>query len=69
MSYVRYKDNGEIDPIRLTEIGVDQYDAPVGTEATDLFKTESANRYKQSRLKESATLTIYAWSSRAAQVN
>jgi len=42
ISYVRYKNNDEIDPIRLTGIGVGQYDAAVRIEATDFFKAEDA---------------------------
>ena len=38
ISYVRYDNHGEIDPIRLTDIGVGQYDARVPIEATDFFK-------------------------------
>lgn len=41
ISYVRYADNGEIDPIRITTIGVGQYDASAGIEATDFFKIEN----------------------------
>jgi hypothetical protein len=39
LCYVRYKENGEIDPVRITAIGVGQYDAHVGMDATDFFKT------------------------------
>jgi hypothetical protein len=42
ISYVRYKKNGDIDPIRLTLIGVGQYDANVRIEATDYFKAVKA---------------------------
>jgi hypothetical protein len=42
ISYVRYKDSGEMDPIRLTAIGVGQYDAAVRIEATDFFKADKA---------------------------
>ena len=35
ISYVRYKENGAIDPIYLTNIGVGQYDASVRIAATD----------------------------------
>jgi arabinoxylan arabinofuranohydrolase len=39
---VRYKRNGEIDPIRITTIGVGQYDARVRIPATDFFKAVHA---------------------------
>jgi hypothetical protein len=42
VSYVRYKDNGEIDPVRINPIGVGQYDAAAGIEATDFFKINEA---------------------------
>jgi hypothetical protein len=42
LSYVRYRRNGEIDPIRLTTIGVGQYDARVAIEATDFFQAVDA---------------------------
>lgn len=42
LSYVRYKQNGDIDPVRINTIGVGQYDAKVGIEATDFFKAENA---------------------------
>jgi hypothetical protein len=42
LSYVRYRRNGDIDPIRLTTIGAGQYDARVGIEATDFFQAVDA---------------------------
>ena len=42
LSYVRYKQKGEIDPVRITTIGVGQYDARVGMDATDFFKSSGA---------------------------
>jgi hypothetical protein len=42
ISYVRYKNNGGIDPVRITKIGVGQYDAAAGIEATDFFKAQNA---------------------------
>ena len=39
---MRYKENGDIDPIRLTPIGVGQYDANIGIEATDYFRAVNA---------------------------
>jgi hypothetical protein len=42
ISYVRYKDSGELDPIWLTKTGVGQYDANVRIQATDFFKAEKA---------------------------
>lgn len=42
VSCVRYKENGEIDPLRITTIGVGQYDAAAGIEATDFFKSHNA---------------------------
>ncbi|MGA2983733.1 MAG: family 43 glycosylhydrolase [Terriglobia bacterium] len=42
ISYVRYKENGDIDPIRLTPIGVGQYDANHRIEATDYFQAVKA---------------------------
>lgn len=38
LSYVRYRRNGEIAPVRLTRTGVGQYDAQRGIEAADFFK-------------------------------
>jgi hypothetical protein len=42
LSYIRYKENGEIDPIRITKTGVGQYDAREGMYATDFFKASGA---------------------------
>lgn len=42
LSYVRYRKNGEIDPIRINSIGVGQYDARLGMYATDFFKVKNA---------------------------
>jgi len=42
LSYIRYKENGEIDPIRITRTGVAQYDAHEGMYATDFFKASGA---------------------------
>ena len=42
LSYVRYRQNGEIDPIRINSIGVGQYDARRGMYATDFFKVSGA---------------------------
>jgi arabinoxylan arabinofuranohydrolase len=42
LSYVRFKQNGDIDPIYINTIGVGQYDAKVGIKATDFFKAEKA---------------------------
>jgi hypothetical protein len=42
LSYVRYRNNGEIDPVRITTTGAGQYDAVAGMGATDFFKTQSA---------------------------
>lgn len=42
LSYVRYRKSGDIDPIRLTSIGVGQYDAKMGIQATDFFKAVDA---------------------------
>lgn len=42
ISYVRYMENGNIDPIWLTPIGVGQYDASVRIPATDFFKAVKA---------------------------
>ena len=47
LSYVRYKRNGEIDPIRINSIGVGQYDARAGIEATDFFKVSGASVEEQ----------------------
>lgn len=47
ISYIRYKENGEIDPIRLTDIGVGQYDANVRIEATDFFQAVNARVAEQ----------------------
>lgn len=38
ITYVRYRRNGEIAPLRLTRTGVGQYDAQRGIEAADFFK-------------------------------
>jgi len=37
LSYIRYRDNGEIDPVRINTIGVAQYDAMQPIPATDFF--------------------------------
>lgn len=42
LSYVRYKNNGEIDPIYINPIGVGQYDARAGIYAADFFKISGA---------------------------
>lgn len=42
LSYVRYRENGEIDPIRITTTGVGQYDAQKGMDATDFFQSKDA---------------------------
>jgi hypothetical protein len=42
LSYVRYKENGEIDPVRIDTTGVGQYDARLGINATDFFKASRA---------------------------
>ena len=43
LSYVHYRDNGEMAPIRLDRIGVGQYDASQGRiEAEDYFDAEKA---------------------------
>ncbi len=43
LSYVHYRDNGEMSPIRLDRIGVGQYDAAQGQiEAEDFFDAEHA---------------------------
>ncbi len=47
LSYVRYKENGEIDPIRITRIGVGQYDARAGIYATDFFRASGAEVREQ----------------------
>ncbi len=37
LSYIRYRDNGEIDPVRISTIGVAQYNAAQPIPATDFF--------------------------------
>ena len=45
ISYVHYKDNGEIAPIRVDGIGVGEYDASQGKiEAEDYFKSENTSK-------------------------
>jgi hypothetical protein len=48
LTYVRYRANGEIAPVRLTTTGVGRYDADVGVEACDFFRLE------QGRVMEAA---------------
>ena len=47
LSYVRYRKNGEIDPIYINSIGVGQYDAHAGIYATDFFKVSGAEVEEQ----------------------
>ncbi len=47
LSYVRYRKNGEIDPIRINAIGVGQYDARAGIYATDFFRVSGADVEEQ----------------------
>ena len=63
LSYVRYKRNGDIDPIRITTTGVGQYDAALGIEATDFFKAVNATvreapdgRFQVCDLKDGSSL-------------
>ena len=42
LAYVRYRMNGEIDPIRINSIGVGQYDARAGIYATDFFEVSGS---------------------------
>jgi hypothetical protein len=42
ISYVRYGKNGEIAPVRITGIGVGQYDAQLEIDAADYFKIAGA---------------------------
>lgn len=47
LTYIRYKKNGEIDPVYINSIGVGQYDARAGINATDFFKVSGANVEEQ----------------------
>lgn len=47
LTYVRYKKNGEIDPVYINSIGVGQYGARVGIYATDFFKASGATVEEQ----------------------
>ncbi len=44
ISYVHYKDNGEIEPVYLTRLGVGRYDALVPIEAENYFKSERVSK-------------------------
>ncbi|MFD1611476.1 family 43 glycosylhydrolase [Sphingomonas tabacisoli] len=48
ISYVRYRRNGEIVPLRLTRTGVGQYDALKGIDAADFFAISKGEIVEQS---------------------
>lgn len=47
ISYVRYRRNGEMAPVRLTRTGVGQYDAARGIEAADFFRVHAGRVEEQ----------------------